>query len=105
MIEMRRAQLNFGEGLIAEEVSDLAKTGCSTLMRRWWMRASLRPCMRRWRNGTPRAAAEDVGGKTPDAKTMGRWSVALGPKLLKQIQERMVRLARDNGVIRGGGCV
>jgi IS5 family transposase len=41
------------------------------------------------------------GGKTPDAKTMGRWGVALGPKVLKQIQERIVRIARDNGVITG----
>jgi len=41
------------------------------------------------------------GGKTPDAKTMGRWGVALGPKVLKQIRERIVRIARDNGVIAG----
>ena len=32
---------------------------------------------------------------------MGRWGVALGPKVLKQIQERIVRIARDNGVITG----
>ena len=41
------------------------------------------------------------GGKTPDAKTMGRWGVALGPEVLKQIHERMVRIAQDNGVTRG----
>jgi IS5 family transposase len=41
------------------------------------------------------------GGKTPDAKTMGRWGVALGPEVLKQIHERMVRIAQDNGVTTG----
>src|SRR6266705_382395 len=28
--------------------------------------------------------------KMPDAKTMGRWGVALGPEVIKQIHERMV---------------
>jgi IS5 family transposase len=41
------------------------------------------------------------GGKTPDAKTMGRWGLALGPEVLKQIHERMVRIAQDNGVTTG----
>jgi transposase, IS5 family len=41
------------------------------------------------------------GGKTPDAKTMGRWGLALGPEVLKQIHERLVRIARDNGVTTG----
>jgi transposase, IS5 family len=41
------------------------------------------------------------GGKTPDAKTMGRWGVALGPQVLKQVHERMVRIAQDNGVTMG----
>jgi IS5 family transposase len=38
------------------------------------------------------------GGKTPDAKTMGRWGIALGPEVLKQVREGMVRIARDKGV-------
>jgi IS5 family transposase len=29
------------------------------------------------------------GGKMPDAKTIGRWGVALGPEVLKQVHERM----------------
>ncbi len=29
------------------------------------------------------------GGKTPDAKTMGRWGLAFGPVVLKQIHERI----------------
>ena len=41
------------------------------------------------------------GGETPDAKTMGRWGVALGPEVLKQVHERVVRIARDKGVTAG----
>ena len=37
------------------------------------------------------------GGKTPDAKTMGRWGVALGPEVIKQIHERMVKIAQRQG--------
>jgi len=36
------------------------------------------------------------GGKAPDAKTMGRWGLALGPEVLKQ-----VGIAQDNGVTTG----
>ena len=35
------------------------------------------------------------GGKMPDAKTMGRWGLALGPQVLKQIHERVVKVARE----------
>ena len=41
------------------------------------------------------------GAKTPDAKTMGRWGVALGPEVLKQVHECVVRIARDKGVTIG----
>src|SRR6201993_2027997 len=41
------------------------------------------------------------GGKTPDAKTMGRWGLALGPQVLKQIHARMVTIAQDEGVTAG----
>lgn len=41
------------------------------------------------------------GGKVPDAKTMGRWGVALGPEVVRQIHERMVRIAQDKGVVAG----
>jgi len=40
-------------------------------------------------------------GKVPDAKTMGRWGVAIGPRVLRQIHDRMVKLAQDKGVIAG----
>jgi len=39
------------------------------------------------------------GGKVPDAKTMGRWGVALGPAVVRQIHERMVKIALDRGVV------
>src|SRR5947207_3480999 len=40
-------------------------------------------------------------GKTPDAKTMGRWGVALGPQVIKQIHARMVTMAQRNGLTEG----
>src|SRR5271170_2363342 len=36
-----------------------------------------------------------------DAKTMGRWGVALGPEVLKQVHERMVKIALEKGVTTG----
>src|SRR5919198_2244335 len=41
------------------------------------------------------------GGKTPDAKTMGRWGLAVGPQVLRQIHDRVVKIAREKGVIMG----
>ena len=143
MIEMRRAQLSFGDGLIAEEVSDLRED---------WMKhadtvladeaivaavyealAKRHPKSRcRGRRGMPadmvlrllilkhirnwsyevlerevranlvyRDFTHVGGAKTPDAKTMGRWGVALGPEVLKQVHECVVRIARDKGVTAG----
>jgi transposase, IS5 family len=143
MIEMRRSQLSFGDGLIAEEVSDLREA---------WMRhadevladeqivaavyealARRHPQSRsRGRRGAPaemvlrllilkhvrnwsygvlerevranlvyRDFTRVGGAKTPDAKTMGRWGLALGPAVLKQIHERMVTIAQDKGVTAG----
>ena len=40
-------------------------------------------------------------GKMPDAKTMGRWGVALAPQVLKLIHERMVKIAQARSVITG----
>jgi IS5 family transposase len=39
--------------------------------------------------------------KVPDAKTLGRQARALGPEVIEQIHQRMVALARENGVIQG----
>src|SRR5258707_2348155 len=41
------------------------------------------------------------GAKMPDAKTMGRWGLALGPEVIQQIHERMVQIARDRRVAGG----
>ena len=143
MIEMRRKQLSFGDGLIAEEVSDLRED---------WMKhadevladeeivtivyealAKRHPKSRcRGRRGTPADAVLRLlilkhvrnwsyevlerevranlvyrdftrvgGGKMPDAKTMGRWGMAIGPQVVKQIHERIVKIAHAKGVITG----
>ena len=140
---MRRAQRSFGDGLIAEEVSDLRED---------WMRhadqvladeqmvaavyealGKRHPKSRsRGRLGTPaevvlrllilkhirnwsygvlerevranlvyRDFTRVGGAKMPDAKTMGRWGVALGPQVIAQIHQRMVTIAKDKGVAKG----
>jgi IS5 family transposase len=40
-------------------------------------------------------------GKVPDAKTLGRQALSLGPEVIEQIQQRMVELAVDNQVLPG----
>ena len=143
MIKMRRAQRSFGDGLIAEEVSDLCED---------WMRhadqvladeqmvaavyealGKRHPKSRsRGRLGTPAEVVlrllilkhirnwsygvlerevranlvyrdfTRVGGATkPDAKTMGRWGVALGGDVIKQIHTRMVTMAQSHGLTEG----
>ena len=143
MIETRRAQRPFGDGLIAEEVKDLHED---------WMRhadqvladkeivaavyealATRHPHSRsRGRRGAPaevvlrllvlkhmrnwsygvlerevranlvyRDFTRVGGSKMPDAKTMGRWGVAVGPAVVKQIHDRMVQIAREHRVAEG----
>ena len=41
------------------------------------------------------------GGKMPDAKTMGKWGVALGPEAVAQIHQRIVQIAHDHRVAAG----
>src|SRR5262245_60065674 len=143
VLERRRVQLAFADGLIAEEVADLREP--------WMVRADAvlddaeiiaavyealvnrHPQSRR--RGRPGAPAEVVlrllvlkhirnwsyavlerevranlvyrsftrvgGGKAPDAKTMGRWGVAVGPQVIKQIHERLVQIARQDQAIAG----
>jgi IS5 family transposase len=143
MIEMRRAQLRFRDGLIAEEVSDLREEWMGhadqvladeqivavvyeALAKRFPKSRS------RGRLGTPAevvlrllvlkhvrnlsyaALGREVRTnlvyrdftrvgceKVPDAKTMGRWGLAVGPDALKQIHDRMVAIAKDKGVVAG----
>jgi len=143
VIELRRVQLSFGDGLIAAEVTDLREA---------WMRhadavladeqivasvyealAKRHPRSRsRGRHGAPaevvlrllvlkhvrnwsyqvlerevranliyRDFTRVGGGKVADAKTMGRWGVALGPAVVRQIHERLVKIALDRGVVAG----
>jgi IS5 family transposase len=39
--------------------------------------------------------------KAPDAKTMGRWGLALGPDVVEKIHERVVEIAKENQVVQG----
>jgi IS5 family transposase len=39
--------------------------------------------------------------RLPDAKTMSRWGLALGPEVLKRVHERIVKIARTKGVTAG----
>jgi transposase, IS5 family len=143
VIEMRRRQLSFGDGLIAEEISDLRESWMihadavladedivSAVYEALSKRHPKSRC--RGRRGAPaevvlrllvlkhirnwsyevlerevranlvyRDFTRVGGGKMPDAKTMGRWGVALGPKVLKQVHERMVKIALEKGVTTG----
>jgi transposase, IS5 family len=143
MIEMRRAQLSFGDGLIAEEVSDLREDWMlhadqvladeQIVAAVYEALAKRHPKSRsRGRLGTPaevvlrllvlkhmrnlsyealerevranlvyRDFARVGGGKMPDAKTMGRWGLAIGPRALRQIHDRIVTIALDKGVVAG----
>jgi IS5 family transposase len=143
VIEMRRAQLSFGDGLIAEEVSDLREdwmTHADAVLADEELVAAVydalakrRPKSRsRGRRGMPakivlrvlilkhirnwsyavleREVRADLvyrnftrvgAGKMPDAKTMGRWGLAVGPEVVQQIHARIVELARVNGIVSG----
>src|SRR5271166_867733 len=143
MIEARRLQRSFGDGLIAEEIEDLQET---------WMRhvnvvlqddvivsAVYQALAHRHPNsrshGRPGFTAEVVlrllilkhvrnwsyavlerevranlvyrdftrvgADKMPDAKTIGRWGVALGPAVIKQIHDRVVQIAQARKVVQG----
>ena len=39
--------------------------------------------------------------KAPDAKTMGKWGVAVGPEVIKEIHERIVSIAKEKGLSEG----
>src|SRR5262245_45902097 len=140
---MRRAQLSFGDGLIAAEVSDLhedwMKQADRVLDDETIVAAVYEALARRHPNSRSRgrrnAPAEMVlrllilkhvrnwsyavlerevranlvyreftrvgSARAPDAKTMGRWGLALGPEVIKQIHERLVKIAQSNGLAPG----
>jgi IS5 family transposase len=143
VIEMRRAQRSFGDGLISEEVSDLREDWMEhadkllsdedivaavydALARRHAksrsrgrlgvpaeivLRLLLLKHIRNWSyevlerevraNLVYRDFTRVGAGKTPDAKTMGRWGLAVGPEVVKQIHQRLVKLAQDDGLAAG----
>ncbi len=143
MIELSRRQLDFGDGLIAEEVSDLwedwmrcvdtflddpqlLNAAYEALARRW---TNSRTCGRRGtpvdvvvrllvlkhvRNWSYAALEREVrsnlvyrqftrvgAGKVPDAKTLGKLGIALGPAVIEQIHQRIVAIAKEQKVVRG----
>ena len=143
MIEMRRSQLSFGEGLIAGEVSDLREKwmthadeilGDEEIVAAVYEALAKRHPKSRSR-GRPAAPAEMVlrllvlkhirnwsyqvlerevrpnlvyrdftkvgAGKMPDAKTMGRWGLAVGPAVIEQVHARLIKIAQERGVVSG----
>jgi IS5 family transposase len=41
------------------------------------------------------------GDKVPDAKTMGRWGVAVGPKVIEALHRRLIAIAQQQHVVEG----
>lgn len=143
MIEMRRAQLSFGDGLISEEVGDLREDwmkhadrvledeqivaavyealsnrhpksrNCGRLgaPAEMVLRLLVLKHVRNWSyevlerevraNLVYRDFTRVGAAKVPDAKTMGRWGMALGPAVVKRVHDRIVEIARDKGVAAG----
>jgi transposase, IS5 family len=143
VIQARRLQRSFGDGLIAAEVKDLreawmphvdailADTAIIAAVHQ--ALAQRHPNSRR--RGRPGFAAEIVlrllilkhlrnwsyqvlerevranlvyrdftrvgSEKVPDAKTMGRWGIAVGPAVIKQIHERIVEIAQAQKIVQG----
>jgi IS5 family transposase len=143
VIELCRRQLDFGDGLIAEEVGDLWED---------WMRSvdsvlddpllldmAYEALASRWTNsrtrgrkGTPvdvvvrllvlkhirnwsyavlerevrsnlvyRQFTRIGAAKVPDAKTLGKLGIVLGPQIIEQIHRRVVAIAKERGIISG----
>jgi IS5 family transposase len=143
LIEICRRQLNFAEGLIAEEVDELwegwmrhvdvvlcdqelLRSVYEALARRWPMSRT------RGRKGTPAEVVlrllllkhirnwsyailerevranlvyrqfTRVGAqKVPDAKTLGKLGIALGPEVIEKIHQRVVAIAQEKKIIQG----
>ena len=48
-----------------------------------------------------RAFTRIGGGKTPDAKTMGRWGIAVGPTVIETLHGRIIAIAQQQHVVDG----
>src|SRR5262249_34397028 len=144
VIELRRAQLNFGDKLIADEVKGLREEwmdhadqvlGDEQILTTVYEALGKRHHLSRTR-GRRGFSAEVVlrllvlkhernwsydvlerevranlvyrnftrvgFAKMPDSKTMGRWGLALGPDVIKQIHDRIVSIAHEKGIAEGG---
>ena len=143
MIDRRRAQRSFGDGLIADEVKDLREgwmnhadrllddeaivTAVYEALGRRHPKSRSRGrlgapadvvlrllILKHVRNWSYEVLEREVranlvyrdftrvgGGKMPDAKTIGRWGLAVGPETVKQVHERLVHLAQAEGIATG----
>jgi IS5 family transposase len=143
VIDRRRAQRSFGDGLIADEVKDLREgwmnhadrllddeaivTAVYEALGRRHPKSRSRGrlgapadvvlrllILKHVRNWSYEVLEREVranlvyrdftrvgGGKMPDAKTIGRWGLAVGPETVKQVHERLVRMAQAEGVATG----
>ena len=141
MIERRRLQRSFGDGLIADEVKDLREKWMNqadrllddeaivslvyqALGRRHPKSRSrgrlgapadvVLRLLKHVRNWSYEVLEREVranlvyrdftrvgGGKMPDAKTIGRWGLAVGPQTVKQVHERLVQMAKAEGIATG----
>jgi IS5 family transposase len=48
-----------------------------------------------------RAFTRVGGGPAPDAKTMGRWGVAVGPEVVETVHRRLIAIAHQQQVVQG----
>jgi IS5 family transposase len=143
VIELCRRQMNFAEGLIAEEVGELWEdwmrqidevlsdrelldTVYEALARRWplsrtrgrkgtpaevALRLLLLKHMRNWSyailerevraNLVYRQFTRVGAEKVPDAKTLGKLGIALGPEIIEKIHQRVVAIAQEKKVVQG----
>jgi IS5 family transposase len=143
VIELCRRQLDFGDGLIAEEVGDLWEDwmrhvdtvledpalldlAYEALACRWTnsrtrgrkgtpvdvvVRLLVLKHMRNWSyvvlerevraNLVYRQFTRIGAAKVPDAKTLGKLGLALGPAIIEQIHQRVVAIAREQRIIDG----
>jgi IS5 family transposase len=143
VIERRRTQRSFGDGLIADEVEDLREgwmnhadrllddeaivTAVYEALGRRHPKSRSRGrlgapadvvlrllVLKHVRNWSYEVLEREVranlvyrdftrvgGGKMPDAKTIGRWGLAVGPDTVKQVHEQLVQMAQAAGVAAG----
>jgi IS5 family transposase len=143
VIEVCRRQLDFADGLIREEVSELWEDWMrraddvltdaqlvdgvyEALARRWphsrtrgrkgtpaevVLRLLLLKHMRNWSyailerevraNLVYRQFTRVGAHKVPDAKTLGKLGLALGPEIIEKLHERVVAIAQEKGIVQG----